>query len=74
MTIKKQYLKDKSQCRITFPAQREVVDGAKEMHVPGEFNQWDKFATPLEKDKDDTFAATVNLTALLVKCLILSAH
>jgi len=31
MIIKKEYLKNKSQCRITFPAQKEVADGAKEI-------------------------------------------
>jgi hypothetical protein len=31
MIIKKEYLKNKSRCKITFPAQKEVADGAKEM-------------------------------------------
>jgi 1,4-alpha-glucan branching enzyme len=61
MTIKKQYLKNKSQCKVTFLAQKEMGGGGKEMHVVGEFNQWDKCATPMKKDKNGTFAATVNL-------------
>ncbi|MCW8800548.1 MAG: hypothetical protein OQK71_06450 [Desulfobacter sp.] len=28
MIIKKEYLKNKSQCKITFPPQRNVADGA----------------------------------------------
>nr|WP_320016391.1 hypothetical protein [uncultured Desulfobacter sp.] len=48
LTIRKQYFKNKSQCRITFSAQKG-----------------DKFATPVEKNKDDLFAATVNPIACL---------
>ena len=28
MTIKKEYIKNKSQCKITFPPQKNVADGA----------------------------------------------
>ena len=61
MTIKKQYLKNKSQCKVTFRVQKEMGNGAKQMHVVGEFNQWDKGATPMKSHKNGTFAATVNL-------------
>jgi len=61
MSIKKQYLKNKSQCKVTFRVQKEVGNGAKEMHVVGEFNQWDKCATPMKSHKDGTFAATADL-------------
>lgn len=61
MTIKKQYLKNKSQPRETLLAQKEIGDHAKQMHVVGEFNQGDKCATPMEKDKDGAFAARVDL-------------
>ena len=42
MTIKKQYLKNKSQCKVTFRVHKEMGNGAKEMNVVGEFNQWNK--------------------------------
>jgi len=60
MSVKKQYLKNKSQCKVTFRVQKEG-DGAKEMCVVGEFNQWNKNATPMKSHKDGTFTATVDL-------------
>ncbi|MDX2441576.1 MAG: isoamylase early set domain-containing protein [Desulfobacterales bacterium] len=61
MAIKKQYFKTKSQCKVTFRVQKEMGNGAKEIHVVGEFNQWDKGATPMKSYKNGTFAATVDL-------------
>jgi len=61
MTIKKQYFKKKSQCKVTFRVQKEMGNGAKEMHVVGEFNGWDTCATPMKSHRDGTFAATVDL-------------
>jgi len=61
MTIKKQYLKNKSQCKVTFRVQKEIGNGAKEMHVVGEFNEWDKCATPMKNHKDGTFSVSVGL-------------
>ncbi len=61
MTVKKQYSKDKSRCKVTFKVQNENGNGAKQMHVVGEFNQWDTRATPMKCQKDGTFAATIDL-------------
>jgi 1,4-alpha-glucan branching enzyme len=61
MTIKKQYLKNKSQCKVTFRVHKEMGNGAKQMHVVGEFNQWDKGTTPMKHHKDGSFAVTVDL-------------
>lgn len=61
MTIKKQYLKNKSQCKVTFRVPKDVGNGAKEMHVVGEFNNWDKGATPMKSHKGGIFVATVAL-------------
>lgn len=61
MSIKKQYLKNKALCKVTFRVHKDVGNGAKKMHVVGEFNQWDKNATPMKIYKDDTFTATVDL-------------
>ncbi|MFH2059452.1 MAG: isoamylase early set domain-containing protein [Pseudomonadota bacterium] len=61
MTINKQYLKNKSQCKVTFRVQNEMGNGAKQMHVVGEFNEWDKNATPMKSHKNGSFAVTVAL-------------
>jgi len=50
MGIKKQYLKNKSQCKVTFRVRKDVGNGAREMHVVGEFNKWDKGATPMKSN------------------------
>ncbi|NNE33020.1 MAG: glycoside hydrolase [Winogradskyella sp.] len=59
MAIKKQYLKSKPICKVTFlvPAQE-----AKSVAVVGNFNEWDsKKATNLKKLKNGTFKGTVDL-------------
>jgi 1,4-alpha-glucan branching enzyme len=61
MSIKKQYLKNTLQCKVTFRVQKDMGNGAKEMNVVGEFNKWDKGATPMKHQKNGTFAATVDL-------------
>jgi 1,4-alpha-glucan branching enzyme len=61
MTIKKQYVKNKSRCKVTFQVQKEMENGPKQMYVVGEFNQWDKGATPMKCQKDGTFTVTVDL-------------
>ena len=61
MSIKKQYVKNKSCCKVTFKVQKEMGNGAKQMHVVGEFNQWDTGATPMKCHKDGTFATTLDL-------------
>jgi len=35
MTIKKQYLKNKSQCKVTFRVQKEMGNGAKQIDGSG---------------------------------------
>ncbi len=63
MSIKKKYFKNKSLCKVTFRIRKNVVNQAKKMHVVGEFNKWDKGATPMKSYKNGTFAATVNLAS-----------
>ncbi len=63
MSIQKQYLKNKSQCRVTFRIQKEMGNGAKEMYVVGEFNQWNKSATPMKSYKNGNFSIAVSLEA-----------
>jgi len=58
MAIKKQFLKSKPVCKVTFsiPAKE-----ASEVAVVGNFNEWNTEATALKKLKDGTFKGTVNL-------------
>lgn len=59
MAIKKQYLKSKPVCKVTFSVPAEE---AKSVVVLGSFNEWnEKKATKLKKLKNGTFKATVDL-------------
>ncbi|AUC75346.1 isoamylase early set domain-containing protein [Olleya sp. Bg11-27] len=60
MAIKKQFLKSKPVCKVTFtiPAAE-----AKQVTVAGNWNEWNTEAEPLKKLKNGTFKGTVNLEA-----------
>jgi 1,4-alpha-glucan branching enzyme len=58
MAIKKQFLKSKPVCKVTFTLPAEA---AKNVAVVGSFNEWNLEATPLKKLKNGTFKGTVDL-------------
>ena len=60
MAIKKQYLKSKPVCKVTFTIEAEE---AKKVSIVGSFNEWNEKATPLKKLKNGTFKGTVDLDA-----------
>ena len=61
MSIKKQYLKKKPVCKVTFRLPKDDSDAAASIHVVGDFNDWDTKATPMKKMKNGDFTATVDL-------------
>jgi len=58
MAIKKQFLKSKPVCKVTFSIQAE---NAESVAVVGSFNDWSETATPLKKLKNGTFKETMDL-------------
>ena len=58
MSIKKQFLKSKPVCKVTFTVSAEE---AKNVAVVGSFNEWNAKATPLKKLKNGSFKGTVDL-------------
>ncbi|WP_460219951.1 isoamylase early set domain-containing protein [Psychroserpens sp. MEBiC05023] len=59
MAIKKQYLKSKPVCKVTFSVPAE---DAKKVAVVGTFNEWnEKKAVKLKKLKNGTFKGTLDL-------------
>ena len=58
MGIKKQFLKSKPVCKVTFTVPAE---NAKKVAVVGSFNEWNDKATPLKKLKNGSFKGTVAL-------------
>tara|TARA_R110002049_G_scaffold254921_1_gene430417 strand:+ start:244 stop:540 length:297 start_codon:yes stop_codon:yes gene_type:complete len=58
MAIKKQFLKSKPVCKVTFTVPAE---DAKKVAVVGSFNEWNDKATLLKKLKNGSFKGTVDL-------------
>ncbi len=58
MAIKKQYLKTKDICKVTFTVPAE---SAKKVAVVGDFNNWNPKGSTLKKLKNGTFKGTFEL-------------
>ncbi|WP_299547163.1 isoamylase early set domain-containing protein [Seonamhaeicola sp.] len=58
MAIKKQYLKSKPICKVTFSIEAE---DAKKVSVIGSFNDWNAKKAPLKKLKSGVFKGTIDL-------------
>lgn len=58
MAIKKQFLKSKPVCKVTFSVPAKE---AEKVSVVGNFNDWNVEATSLQKLKNGTFKGTVDL-------------
>ena len=61
MSIKKQYLKSKSFCKVTFKFPKEAANSASKIHIVGEFNNWDISCNPMKRLKDGSFTAVIDL-------------
>ncbi|MBN2298235.1 MAG: isoamylase early set domain-containing protein [Deltaproteobacteria bacterium] len=61
MSIKKQYLKSKPVCKVTFTLNKHMTGSAGRVFLVGEFNDWDTQALPMKPVKDGVFNLTVNL-------------
>ena len=61
MSLKKQFLKSKPVCKVTFTLDAEVINGGKEVAVLGEFNDWNPSESTMRKLKDGSFTKTIEL-------------
>ena len=61
MAIKKQYLKRKPICKVTFKIPAEVGNKAKTAILVGEFNNWSFTANSMKRLKDGAFTTTLDL-------------
>lgn len=61
MSLKKQYLKSKDQCKVTFRLPKAAAPDAATVHIVGEFNNWSTVATPMQRLKSGDFKAIVSL-------------
>jgi len=61
MSIKKNYLKTKPVCKVTFRCSKEAAILASSIYLVGDFNNWDKKQTPMKNLKNGDFTITVDL-------------
>lgn len=61
MSIKKQTLKSKPVCKVTFKLSGDQVNNADQVYVVGEFNNWNRHANPMQRLKNGAFTATLDL-------------
>jgi 1,4-alpha-glucan branching enzyme len=61
MSIKKQYLKSKPVCKVTFRLPEDAAGFAESANIVGEFNNWNIYATPMRKLKNGSFTVTIDL-------------
>lgn len=61
MSMKKQYLKSKDRCKVTFRLPKAAALAAKTVHIVGEFNSWSTVKTPMQRLKNGEFKAVVDL-------------
>lgn len=59
--ITKKVLKSKPVCKVTFALNKTEAGNAENIHIVGEFNQWDKSAHPLKKYKNGSHKITIDL-------------
>lgn len=60
MSIKKQYLKSRPVCKVTFSIPEEMTNGSRKACVVGEFNDWSQSAHPMKQKRDGTFFTTID--------------
>lgn len=63
MSIKKQFLKSKPICKVSFKVSSEEVNGADTVQILGDFNNWDKSVEPMKKLKSGAFSQTIELAS-----------
>ena len=61
MGIRKQFLKRKPICKVTFRLSEKIGDGAGNAYVVGDFNEWSTSATPMRRLKNGAFSTMVEL-------------
>ncbi len=61
MSIKKQFLKSKPVCKVTFKVSADDAKGASQVQILGDFNGWDKSAAPMKVLKTGGFSQMIEL-------------
>jgi len=59
--IKKQYLKNRSACKVTFKLPKEAAPDAHKVSIVGDFNNWEGGAAVMKRLKSGDFTITMEL-------------
>jgi 1,4-alpha-glucan branching enzyme len=59
--MKKEYLKSRKVCKVTFRFPRIAAPGAKSVCIVGDFNDWNIYANPMKRLKQGDFTITLEL-------------
>jgi 1,4-alpha-glucan branching enzyme len=61
VAYKKQYLKTRPVCKVSFRLSKAATGSAKNVNIVGEFNGWNIYATPMRRLKSGGFTITIDL-------------
>ncbi len=61
MSIKKQCLKNKPECKVTFKFEKKDGLKVESVKIVGDFNNWDKNTEPMKPLKTGAFTQTISL-------------
>jgi 1,4-alpha-glucan branching enzyme len=62
MSLKKQYIKTRPVCKVTFILAKDVVTSIGDgVHVAGDFNNWNMESLPMKKTKNGEFTTSIEL-------------
>jgi 1,4-alpha-glucan branching enzyme len=61
MSIKKQFLKSKPVCKVSFKVSKEMAHGALKVNLAGDFNNWNETSDEMNSLKDGSFSLSVDL-------------
>ncbi|MEM7551220.1 MAG: isoamylase early set domain-containing protein [Bacteroidota bacterium] len=61
MSIKKQYLKSKNICKVTFTLPKKSADSAKKVFLVGDFNDWKSNSAEMNALKNGNHKTTLEL-------------
>lgn len=61
MSIKKQFLKSKPVCKVSFKLSKAQVNNASKVSLVGDFNNWDINTDEFSKLKDGSFSYSLEL-------------
>lgn len=61
MSLKKQVLKSKPVCKVTFRFPKDIAEGTETVNLVGDFNNWDTSANAMKKLKSGEFTSMLEL-------------